>query len=29
VTTAVRDSIPGATPERGIVQAYIGAFVIQ
>jgi len=29
VTAAVRESIPGATPERGIVQAYIGAFVIQ
>jgi flagellar FliL protein len=29
VTTAVRESIPGATPERGIVQAYIGSFVVQ
>ena len=29
VTAAVRESIPGATPERGIAQAYIGAFVIQ
>lgn len=29
VTGAVRDSIPGTTPERGIVQAYLGAFVIQ
>jgi flagellar FliL protein len=29
VTAAVRESIPGSTPERGIVQAYIGAFVIQ
>jgi flagellar protein FliL len=29
VTAAVRESIPGTTPERGIVQAFIGAFVIQ
>lgn len=29
VTGAVRESIPGTTPERGIVQAYLGAFVIQ
>jgi hypothetical protein len=25
----VRDSIPGSAPDRGIVQAYLGAFVIQ
>jgi len=29
VTAAVRESIPGTTPERGILQAYFGAFVIQ
>ena len=29
VTGAVRESIPGTTPQRGIVQAYLGAFVIQ
>ena len=29
VTGVVRESIPGTTPQRGIVQAYLGAFVIQ
>ena len=29
VTGAVRESIPGSTPDRGIVQAFLGAFVIQ
>jgi flagellar protein FliL len=29
VTTAVRESIPGTTAERGIVQTYIGSFVVQ
>ena len=29
VTAAVRDSIPGTPPDRGILQAYISAFVIQ
>jgi flagellar protein FliL len=29
VTAAVRESIPGTTPERGILQAFFGAFVIQ
>jgi flagellar FliL protein len=29
LATAVRDSIPGSAPDRGIVQAYLGAFVIQ
>jgi flagellar FliL protein len=29
VTGAVRESIPGTTAQRGIVQAYLGAFVIQ
>lgn len=29
LTASVRASIPGATPERGVVQAYLGAFVIQ
>ena len=29
VTSAVRESIPGTTPERGIVQTYIGSFVVQ
>lgn len=29
ITGTVREAIPGTTPERGIVQAYLGAFVIQ
>ena len=29
VTAAVRESIPGTTPQRGIVQTYIGSFVVQ
>jgi flagellar FliL protein len=29
VTGAVRESIPGTTPQRGILQAYLAAFVIQ
>jgi flagellar FliL protein len=29
VTAAVRESIPGSTPERGVVQTYIGSFVVQ
>ena len=29
LTAAVRESIPGTTPEKGIVTAYLGAFVIQ
>lgn len=29
ITAAVRESIPGTTPERGIVQTYIAGFVIQ
>ena len=29
LTAAVRESIPGTSPERGIVTAYLGAFVIQ
>ena len=29
LTAAVRESIPGAAPEKGIVTAYLGAFVIQ
>ncbi len=29
LTVAVRESVPGTTPERGVVQAYLGAFVIQ
>ena len=29
LTTAVRESIPGTTAERGVITAYLGAFVIQ
>jgi flagellar protein FliL len=29
LTGAVRESVPGTTPDRGIVQTYIGGFVIQ
>ena len=29
LTGAVREAIPGTTPERGIVQTYIAGFVIQ
>lgn len=29
LTSAVRESVPGTTPERGIVQAYLGSFVVQ
>jgi len=29
LTAAVRDSVPGTTPERGIMQAYLGSFVVQ
>lgn len=29
LTAAVRDSVPGTTADKGIVQAYLGAFVIQ
>ena len=29
LTAAVRESIPGTTPEKGILTAYLGAFVIQ
>jgi len=29
LTAAVRESVPGTTPERGIVQAYLGSFVVQ
>ena len=29
LTAAVRESIPGTTAERGILTAYLGAFVIQ
>lgn len=29
VTAAVRESIPGTPPDRGILQAYISAFVVQ
>jgi flagellar protein FliL len=29
LTAAVRESVPGTTPERGIMQAYLGSFVVQ
>lgn len=29
LTAAVRESVPGAAPERGVIQAFLGAFVIQ
>jgi flagellar FliL protein len=29
LAAAVRESVPGSTPDRGVVQAYLGAFVIQ
>jgi flagellar protein FliL len=29
VTGAAREAMPGTTPQRGIVQAYLGAFVVQ
>lgn len=29
LTAAVRESIPGSAPDRGIVQAFLGAFVVQ
>ena len=29
VTIVVRESMPGTTPDRGVVQAFLGAFVVQ
>lgn len=29
LAAAVRESVPGTTPDKGVVQAYLGAFVIQ
>jgi flagellar FliL protein len=29
LSAAVRESVPGTTPDRGVVQAFLGAFVVQ